>query len=75
MNADLIQQLDKVAPKLAKAAPSRASAVFTMFKSMFFSMLPGLVAELVARSKTTRDEKILRQVRDVLVEADLGDSE
>lgn len=71
MDEQLKVKLNKVAPRLAAATPSKASAVWTVFKSMFFPLLPGLLKLAVERSKTKKDEAILRAVRDVLNDADL----
>lgn len=65
--------LAKAAPKVAEAAPKTSSSVLSLFRSLFFPLLPGIIGELVKRTKSPRDEKILRQVRDVLNGADLGE--
>lgn len=67
--------LTKAAPKVEAAAPKTSSSVLSLFRSLFFPLLPGIISELVKRSKSSRDERILIQVRDILNTADLGEEE
>jgi hypothetical protein len=72
-DAKLERQLAAMAPRVEKAAPKTSSAVLSLFRTLFLGALPGIIGELVRRSPSTRDEAILREVRDVLVAADLND--
>lgn len=76
MNAELIKQLDKITPKIAKAAPTKASMTFTIIKGILLSTVaPMLIQELVSSRLSAKAKTVLRKVRDVLNDAELGDSE
>jgi hypothetical protein len=68
-------KLEKAAPKITAASVSKAKEVWAFFKMLFFPMLPGLIKIAVDKTTSTKDEMTLRQVRDILNAADLGDSE
>lgn len=65
--------LQKAADKTADAAPKTPSALVTFFKSVFLPILPALVKALLDQVKSPKTNQILIQVRDTLVNADLGD--
>jgi hypothetical protein len=74
MDKTLQAKLEKLAPKLAAKQPQKASQVWGLFR-LFFPLLPGLIKNAVQKSTTKNDERILREVRDILVDADLGENE
>jgi hypothetical protein len=71
----LEKQLEKAAPKITAAAPSKAYEAWRFFKALFFPLLPGLIKVAVEKSTSKKDENILREIRDVLVSAELGETE
>lgn len=70
---ELHEQLAKAAPKVEAAAPKTSNAVLTAFKTIFLPLLPGIVSALLVKANE-KTLKIMRIVRDTLVNADLGDA-
>lgn len=71
MDKQLKAGLEKAAPRVAAAIPTKASMMWSLFKAVFFPLLPALIKLAVERTKTTKDNEILRKAKEVLNEADL----
>ena len=63
------------AAKVAAAKPKTPSALLTVFRSALLPFLPTILSEVLKADKKGKYSEVLREARDVLANADLGDDE
>lgn len=68
------KDLEKLAPAIQQASPATSTAVMSFVKTWVLPMLPSIVTALLVRA-SPKTKALLRETRDVLNSADLGEDD